>query len=234
MSDLTVRDAIAWHEQIAGDFDAGYARSPAFRERLAIWSEVMAARISAGDDVLDAGCGSGVFSLLAAQRADHVLGIDGSAAMIALCEKARQERALANLRFDQRLLSSLEREGDDSFDVILSSSVLEYVPDHAAVLADFARLLRPGGRLLVSMPNGQSLYRWLEGLMFRLTGRPRYFRHVVHVPTADELAALLARLGMRVVERRFFADPPSIARLVFGWLPRHRRKTLFLLVAIAD
>lgn len=227
-------DAVEWHEQIAASFDAGYDRSPAFRERLAVWQQLIAKHVHSDDLVLDAGCGSGVFSLLAAARARHVRGIDGSAAMIALCRRAQADRAVDNISFDQAMLATLDDAGDASFDVILSSSVLEYVPDYLATLDNLARLLRPGGRLLLSMPNGRSWYRKVERGLFGLTGWPRYYRHVVNVPTAELVAQHLQSRGLRVLETDYFADPPSFAGQVLALLSPRHRKTLFVQVAVKD
>lgn len=221
--------AVGWHDQIAERFNQSYQRSAGFIERRTLWSRLIEAHVGPHDTVLDAGCGAGTFSLIAATRAKAVAAFDGSPAMIAIGERARALADIANVKFEVALLDSLDRSTPEQFDVVLSSSVLEYVDDLERELARVARVLKPGGRLIVSMPNADSLYRKIERLAFRLTGRPRYFAHVRNVPTMASLTRQLEALGLRVVECEYFADPPGLAGRVIGNRPRD--KTLFVIVA---
>ena len=219
--------AIAWHDDIAERFAGAYKRSPAFQDRLKIWSDLIEAHVRPNDAVIDMGCGPGLFSMLAAQRGAQVLGIDGSARMIELCRESAASSGVSNLAFDVADIAALDDRAPRSLNVILCSSVLEYVPDLDRQLARFARLLRPGGTLIVSMPNAQSFYRRIERLAFLLTRRPRYFAHVCNVPSTAGMTAALARAGFGVEDTRFFAAPPFALP---GIGPRHSA-TLFVMVA---
>lgn len=221
-------DAVDWHESIAESFQAGYDHSPRFRERLALWRNLIGRHVAAGDRVLDAGCGAGTFSFEAARVGASVTAIDGSAAMIALAQKRQQELGLTDIAFDVALLDSLSDWPAGEFDVVLSSSVLEYLPDLAGEVARLVRLLKPGGRLILSMPNSESLYRKAERIAFGLTGRPRYFAHVQSMASADELAALYRRQGVAPVEHHFYAAPPGDRLL--AQLGANRSKTLVVMV----
>ena len=117
-------DAIAWHSSIAQDFDAKYAASPAFRERFAIWSALIERYVNPQSQVLDAGCGSGVFSAHAAKTAACVLGFDSSEAMVALVEGSAAPDNLGNCRFEVAAPEYLGVLGTRRFDLILCSSVL--------------------------------------------------------------------------------------------------------------
>jgi 2-polyprenyl-6-hydroxyphenyl methylase/3-demethylubiquinone-9 3-methyltransferase len=221
-------DAVDWHESIAESFQAGYDHSPRFRERLTLWRDLIARHVAPGDHVLDAGCGAGTFSFEAARVGALVTAIDGSAAMVTLARKRQQELGLANIAFDVALLDSLSARPAGAFDVVLSSSVLEYLPDLAGEVARLVRLLKPGGRLILSMPNSESLYRKAERVAFGLTGRPGYFAHVKSMANASELAALYRALGVEPVEHHFYAAPPGDA--VLARLGAHRSKTLLVMV----
>lgn len=101
----------------------------------------------AGLDVLDAGCGSGL--LMDALRAmDAVVsGFDLSPAMV---ELARQRLGRdADLRVAD-LVAPLPYR-DDAFDLVVASLSLHYVEDWVSVLAELRRVLKPGGRLIVSI-----------------------------------------------------------------------------------
>jgi len=219
--------AIAWHDDIAERFAGAYNRSPAFQDRLKIWSGLIETHVQPGDAVLDMGCGPGLFSMLAARRGAQVLGIDGSERMIALCRESAATSGVSNLAFDVADIAALDDRAARSLDVILCSSVLEYVPDLDRQLARFARLLRPGGTLIVSMPNAQSFYRRIERLAFLLARRPRYYAHVRNVPSTAAMTAALTRAGFSVEDTRFFAAPPFALP---GVGPRHSA-TLFVMVA---
>lgn len=221
-------DAVDWHESIAASFQAGYDHSPRFRERLALWRDLIARHVAPGDRVLDAGCGAGTFSFEAARVGASVTAIDGSAAMVTLARTRQQELGLTGIEFEVALLDSLSARPAGAFDVVLSSSVLEYLPDLKGEVARLVRLLKPGGRLILSMPNSESLYRKAERVAFGLTGRPRYFAHVKSMASASELEALYREVGVVPVEHHFYAAPPGDRLL--AQLGENRSKTLLVMV----
>lgn len=101
----------------------------------------------AGRRVLDAGCGSGpILADLIAAGADAV-GFDGSPAMVAIA------RERLGPRVDIRVadLAAPLPYADDSFDDVVCSLALHYLQDWSGPLAEFRRVLRPGGRLIVSV-----------------------------------------------------------------------------------
>ena len=218
--------AVAFHDARAARFDEGYRRSPAFQERFATWARVMASTIRRGDQVLDAGCGSGVFAFEAARLGGRVAAFDASEKMIGLC-RAKQTELGTEIAFMQARLE--DERAPASYDVVLCSSVLEYVADFDAALGALARLLRPGGRLLVSVPNADSLYRGFERLAFRSIRRPSYLAHVRHRLSGRELVARLEAAGLTAGEIVPYADPP-VGGPLWALLPARRRKTLLLAV----
>jgi 2-polyprenyl-6-hydroxyphenyl methylase/3-demethylubiquinone-9 3-methyltransferase len=225
--------AISWHDSIAPAFRDGYVRSRGFRDRLRAWGTLIERYTRPGDQVVDAGCGAGTLSFEAARIAAYVDGIDGAERMIDLARAGADERGVTNVSFQVALFETLsDRAG--RYDLALCSSVLEYLPDLATEIARLAALLRPGGRLILSLPNGRSHYRRFEALAWRLTGRPRYYRHVRHVPASTEVREILRGLGLNVLETVYYADPPLprfVNRLAGG--PRYR-KTMFAMVAARD
>jgi 2-polyprenyl-3-methyl-5-hydroxy-6-metoxy-1,4-benzoquinol methylase len=101
-----------------------------------------------GRDVLDAGCGVGYGTVLLAERASSVVGIDRSAEAI---EYARRRYKRPNLEFRTGDLLALDLD-DASFDAVTSFEVLEHLRDQERFLAELARVLRPGGVLVLSTP----------------------------------------------------------------------------------
>ena len=109
-----------------------------------------ASRVVAGKDVLDAGCGVGYgIEILASAGAATVSGVDIDPAALREAEDRFGESAATIVEGD---LQDLPLD-DDSFDVVVCFEAIEHVEDGGRALAEFRRVLRPDGLLLVSSPN---------------------------------------------------------------------------------
>jgi ubiquinone/menaquinone biosynthesis C-methylase UbiE len=111
------------------------------------------ARIQPGDKVLDVGCGTGTMALEVARRAGRagrVTGIDPSSEQIA---RARSKEARHNVPIDFQIgvIEHLPHP-DQTFDVVLSTLMMHHVPAplKRQGLAEIARVLKPGGRLIIA------------------------------------------------------------------------------------
>ncbi|RIV19386.1 class I SAM-dependent methyltransferase [Fibrisoma montanum] len=218
-------NAVDFHSDIAEAFDERYRQSPGFRERFRVWTKLFGRYVKPTDSVLDLGCGSGIFSSYLAGWGCTVTGIDGSAEMISLC---RQKTVAANVRYVVEPLP-LASPGDYPVqDVIIASSLLEYIDDMTAMLSQANQLLRPTGLLIVSMPNERSMYRRLERLLFALTGRPRYFAHIRNLSSEAKFDQLLRKMGFDVIETAYFSSYDPVSRFVKFVLPRPYANTLFV------
>jgi 2-polyprenyl-6-hydroxyphenyl methylase/3-demethylubiquinone-9 3-methyltransferase len=152
-------DAVAYHRQLASGWDARY-RKKSFKARQAVLIECLNACDISGGTWLDAGCGTGTLSRRLAERGCKVLGVDAAIEMIeAAVQLAQSGDTSAQLTFEQVETIARLPLVSSSCDGILCSSVLEYVSDVEACLKEFARVLRPGGLLLVSVPNRHSIVR---------------------------------------------------------------------------
>ena len=111
-----------------------------------------AAALCRGETVLDLGSGAGFDAFLAAREVaeeGRVIGVDMTPEMI---ERARRNAAAAghhNVEFRPGRIEALPL-ADASVDVVISNCVINLVPDKAAVYREVARVLRPGGRMIVS------------------------------------------------------------------------------------
>lgn len=208
-----MHDAIVWHSAIAHDFDTRYALRPAFRERLALWTDCIARYATPAARVLDAGCGSGVLAFVAAGHARHVSGVDASPAMIAMCEDKKRRNGAHNITFRLSRIEELQASRLEPFDLVLCSSVLEYTSDYWATLAQLRTLAKPGATLLFSLPNGQSLYRWGERASYAACRRPAYLAHVRHFPSRRRLVQGLNERGYSVLETRTYAATPLLSAI---------------------
>ncbi len=111
-----------------------------------------------GLTILDYGCGTGDHVTFPLARAgNEVLGIDIHKPSIL---EARRKYALPNLSFRSGVLQDLEDEGL-SFDVVVCSEVLEHLHNPSEFLTGVRRLLRPGGGLIITTPNGYGSFEML-------------------------------------------------------------------------
>jgi ubiquinone/menaquinone biosynthesis C-methylase UbiE len=107
-------------------------------------------------DVLDAGCGPGIFSILLAREGHRVVGLDGAEGMLRHAADTAQEYGVSPL-FIQGDCHALPFV-DDSFDLVISRNVTHALRDHKKVYAEWHRVLRPGGRLLIFDANWHLLH----------------------------------------------------------------------------
>jgi arsenite methyltransferase len=110
------------------------------------------AELREGETVLDLGSGGGIDVLLSARRVGTtgtVYGLDMTEEMLALARRNQAEAGVGNVHFLKGHIESIPLPAA-SVDVVISNCVINLSTDKAAVLAEIARVLRPGGRLGVS------------------------------------------------------------------------------------
>ena len=229
-----------YFDRVAVPFSRNYARDAAFLERKTIWERAVRENLSRlADDALclDMGCGDGTLGRMVAARGFKTIGFDQSGQMLALARQRSQAAGLttrtdyieASLPLPQPMMDRY-RGGAG---LILCSSVLEYIDAYEDVLTQFAQLLRPGGRLIVSVPNEHSLYRLGARLFGRmLAPADSYLRYQRHRFYPQEFKASLSRLGYLPVREEYFSLPfQAHSRRLLGAHRGKRTATLYLLVA---
>lgn len=104
---------------------------------------------SRGMRVLDAGCGEGhlLGTLQKRYPGNHYLGIDVTEVAL-----TRARARVPEATYQLGNITTLNVE-DDSMDVVIATEVLEHIPGCEAALVELQRVLRPGGRLIVTFPN---------------------------------------------------------------------------------
>ena len=98
-------------------------------------------------DILDAGCGPGFFSILLSKVGCRAVGLDGSAGMLRHASQNAAEEGVfpVFIKGDCHALPF----ADNSFDLVVSRNVTHALRDHRKVYAEWFRVLRPGGKLLI-------------------------------------------------------------------------------------
>jgi SAM-dependent methyltransferase len=113
----------------------------------------------AGRDVLEAGCGIATDGMRFARAGARYTGFDGSSTALSLARR-RFEAAGVDARFEQGSVAALPF-ADESFDLVFSHGVIHHTQDTEQAVAEFHRVLRPGGTALVMLYHRGSLnYRF--------------------------------------------------------------------------
>lgn len=178
-----------------------------------------------GLDVLDLGCGDGVLASTLARRGARVTGLDADPRMLAAARRrAKAESVELNLVQGRAEAPPFP---DGSFDCIVAVTVLCFVGEADRAIAELARVIRPGGRVVIGELSRWSLWaaiRRIRGWVGASTWKAARFR------TSGELRSLLERHGLAVTETHgaIFYPPSGLAAFLLARLdPRLGRRTTF-------
>ena len=176
-----------------------------------------AARVTSGTRLLDAGCGAGLLAVLASLRGARVAALDASEALLAIARK--------------RLPGADVREGDldalpfadAGFDAVTAVNSIFYAADMAAAVCELVRVVRPGGRVVVTAWGPPERCEFLTAVMPALgrlmppppPGAPTQHPGALSEPGA--LAAVLGRAGLRVMEEGEVACPFVFPSAEVSW-----------------
>ncbi|MBI2255861.1 MAG: class I SAM-dependent methyltransferase [Proteobacteria bacterium] len=182
--------------------------------------------------IVDVGCGRGrSFRLLHEKfRPTRMIGVDVDAAML---EIAAAETAADGLKVEfQQTTSSRMMLADESVDMVFCHQTFHHLMDQEAALAEFRRVLKPGGLFLFA----ESTRKYIHSPMIRLL-----FRHPMDVQrSAEEYLGLIRAAGFRVDERAISLPYLWWSRNDLGvferWFgikpPKTREETLLNCVAV--
>ena len=140
-----VHSVEAHYDELADHWDV--FTEVAWKERV-LWPTVQSLLPAlSGQRALDVGCGDGTYSARLADEGADVLGVDLSEEMVRVARENYGDRAEFR-RAD--VTESLSSVGDDSVDVVLCQHVFSHLPAIETPLSEFARVLAPGGSLVVT------------------------------------------------------------------------------------
>jgi SAM-dependent methyltransferase len=180
----------------------------------ALWEVALdAARVGKGTRFLDAGCGAGGASVLAARRGAQVHGIDATGALVMI---ARDRVVVGDFRVGD--LEELPFESA-SFDAVLACNSLQFAADPVAALREMRRVLAPAGRIAVATWAAKEQCE--NGAIFDAVSRalptPPPGEGPFALSAPGQLESLLAQAGLTPVERGEVDCPFTYANAELFW-----------------
>jgi SAM-dependent methyltransferase len=204
----SLRDA--YERRGALEYPEPFAPDPAVDRKFAVLTETIRGLLPV-DSYLDAGCGDGRYlaSLPDLGRVPaRVVGMDIADSILATARRAAAARGV----HPELVRANLERLpfGDAEFDLVVSVQVLEHLLDPRAGAFELARVLRPGGTLVLSTDNDRMLVtrtlngpRWaLASALRRRNSRPFEFPHRAF--SRLQITTLLTEAGLEIGSVRTF------------------------------
>ncbi len=137
---------LRFYDTIADRFDQVVNRYDLYRRIEIVFGELLSDDELPGRRLLDVGCGTGWFSRRAAELGADVVSLDIGHALLL---KVREKCATGLVAADACALSF----PDNVFDIVVASESIEHTLDPKQALAELHRVLRPGGTLIVTIPN---------------------------------------------------------------------------------
>ncbi len=201
--DARLAEAVAAREARGQEFFAGVAdhwdRIRAQYEHPDLHAGVLAGLVPRGLRVADVGTGTGALLPLLATAADEVIAFDASAAMLRRARRLCRDAQLHNVRCERADVTALP-VADGELDAVTCSMVLHHVARPAVAIAELARVIRPGGQVVLLEFTRHNLTWMREELAHQWLGFDR-----------DQLAGWLAAAGLAprrwLVRRRTRTDP---------------------------
>ncbi|WP_199423599.1 class I SAM-dependent methyltransferase [Actinotalea solisilvae] len=167
--------------------------------------------VGPGGRVLDVGCATGYLGAALKERGSEVAGVELDPEAAARAAEVLDEVVVADLE----TVDLVERFGPESFDVVVFGDVLEHLREPLRLLSNATGLLRPGGSVVISIPNvGHADVRLslLQG-RWRYSDRGLLDRTHVQFFTRSTLLAMLTQAGLVAIDLRRTTAPPLATEL---------------------
>jgi ubiquinone/menaquinone biosynthesis C-methylase UbiE len=186
-----IREIIRHHwDRRAQTFDDRASHGLAGDDQRRAWLDLLSRFSGRSQQVLDVGCGTGFLSLRFAELGHTVTGIDLSPLMIDRAE-GKAERAGFEIDFRVGDASALDCD-DEMFDIVVARHVVWNLPDPERGVAEWLRVLRPRGRLLVIEG------KWADNEAAETKRRhSKRFRERISESLKDAIVAISMRTGIR-------------------------------------
>ena len=198
-------EAVQFHDDIASEWDEKYLCG-GFARRARWFSDRVLPSLKGEGRWLDVGCGTGYFTRLMSAQGLSVIGVDASPAMVERAELIALASPGTN-RIDFQRVETAERLpfADNSMAGCVCLSVIEYLDRPEACFDELARVTKPGGLLVISVPNRYSPLRAVQRLAALMLGKatslPLKYRALSKFDMSrEELRAALEQRGFDQIQ----------------------------------
>lgn len=204
----------------------------AYQERMQHTFELIEAAVEPGARILDVAAAQGNFSLQLAERGYEVTWNDLRADLIEYVQQKHEHGVV-----DYRAGNAFELSFDEKFDLVLIAEVIEHVAHPDQFLQKVSELVRPGGYIVMTTPNGE--YIRFDFPRFSECANPEKYEEMQFKPNCDghifllhkdEIDALAHKASLEVLETRFIINPLTNGHMKLGvllkFLPRSIVNTL--------
>lgn len=202
---------------------ATYDTDPNIHTQLEYEPVLTAIAPTPGEKVLDAGCGTGRYSFACSQSGASVVGVDNSGAMLRIAQSKSDEVAFLRADLTRHLPFP-----NATFDKVNCAQVLKHLPSMALTMREFARVLRPDGRLVFSVTQPDMDWQGYE-----LRAQPEFILSAeadIHHHSWADYESALREAGFGEIKREDIRASKTIANLLTpGSLARVRHRPQVLL-----
>jgi 2-polyprenyl-3-methyl-5-hydroxy-6-metoxy-1,4-benzoquinol methylase len=147
-----------------------------------------------GNRILDLGCGEGWLARLLKENGNDLTGLDFTTAAVHTSRKKGIKTFVCNVETDRWPVKN------SSFDVVVAAELIEHILDTDTLMKKIRRVLKPGGRLIISTPNTASLGRRL----LLLFGRNPYLEECFHKTAAGHVRYFVREGIIKLLKRHSF------------------------------
>lgn len=193
-----------FYDRFASEFDRKMNMYDTEKRVRVVFNTLLSPREVKGKKLLDAGCGTGWFSSRAVEHGAVVTSLDvGENLLNEVKKKCRSTRVVGDV-------TALKFE-DNSFDIIVSSDVIEHTPDPAKAISEMARVLKKGGVLALTVPNNRWHFAVSVGNALKLRPYQGYENWVGW----GQLKKELEKNGLRVEKQLGFHFIPFVVTALY-------------------
>lgn len=205
------RDKTRFYEEFAEEWDERLDSDELGKRLRLVFGTLLSPEAVRGRKTLDAGCGTGNFSRRLSEWGAQLVSLDIGPTLVAM---ARDKSGARGVCGDLMALPF----ADGSFDLVLSTESVEHTTDPRRAVLELARVVAPGGTLLLTSPN--RLWRPAIVLASALDLRP--YKGLENWAWPSNLASWAAEAGLDVVTRFGFNLLPHtvFCRPAFDWLDK--------------
>jgi ubiquinone/menaquinone biosynthesis C-methylase UbiE len=179
----------------------------------ALWKLLPRVQVAPNPAILDVACGTGINLLEAARVLGPCRRLHGVDLAPGMVEEARRKATALGLSatFSVGDAEQLELE-DGAFDLVICNSAYHWFPDRQRAIAEFSRVLRPGGQALVNCVADPGFHEWVrvvDDVWARLFATPRSW--LPPLPTPGELMGHIGTAGLALEHLDYEVDPQPVS-----------------------